>query len=165
MINKILIACASLLFLGCASFEKHHFKATQFFLGNKDKLADLCASEFPSVPKYIKGDEVVKYDTIINPIEVLVDCPDGTKAECPKQKTVFKEVFRTDTIVKPDTAREDVLRQEINKLNASNVLLIEKLEDSAKQLKQAKKETSKRDWIILGLGAILALFLICKIKR
>ena len=157
--------CASLLFLGCASIEKQHFKATQFFISNKDKLAELCASEYPSVPKYIKGDEVVKYDTIINPIEILVDCPDGTKAECPKQKTVFKEVFRIDTIVKPDTAREDVLRQEINKLNASSVLLTEKIEDSSKQLKQAKKETSKRDWIILGLGAILALFLTSKIKR
>lgn len=165
MTNRILIICASFLFFGCASFEKQHFKSTQFFLSNKDKLAELCASEFPSVPKYIKGDEVVKYDTIINPIEVLVDCPDGTKAECPRQKTVFKEVFRTDTIFKPNTALETKLRAEINKLNASNVLLSEKLEDSAKQLKQAKKETSKRDWIILGIGVILALFLTSKIKR
>lgn len=154
-----------MLFFGCASIEKQHYKSTKFFLNNKYKLAELCASEFPSVPKYIKGDEVVKYDTIINPIEVFVDCPDGTKAECPKQNTITKEVFRTDTIVKPDTAREDVLRQEINKLNASNVLLTEKLEDSEKQLKQANKETSKRDWIIGSLSLLLVIGLISKIKR
>ena len=168
--------CASLLFLGCASFEKQHFKSTQFFLSNKDKLAELCASEFPSETKYIKGDEVVTIEEIVVPVPYQVDCDSvvNSNKETNNSNVVNGIVYtkhikelrqRIDTLQKSNTALEAKLRAEINKLNASSVLLTKKLEDSAKQIKQAKKETSKRDWIILGLSAILALFLIGKIKR
>lgn len=153
----IVIILLSLLFLGCASVEKQHFKATQFFLSNNGKLAELCASEFPSETKYIKGDEVVKYDTIINHIEVFVDCPDGTKVKCPENKTVYKTIYQTDTIVKPNTALEAKLRAEINDLQANNTILYKENESL---LNQSKKD--KRTIYVLGFFLGFAIIVILK---
>lgn len=162
MKKLLLLTVAIFVAVSCSSVDKKHFKAVQFFNQNKDKLAELCYSEFPAKTEYIKGDTIRTTRTEV--IEKLVDCPDGSKVECKEKTKYITETIR-DTIKVIDTALETKLRAEINKLNASNVLMSEKLEDSVKQLKQAKKEVSKRDWIILGLGAILALFLIGKIKR
>lgn len=148
--------------VSCSSVDKKYFKAVQFFNKNKDKLAELCYSEFPAKTEYIKGDTIRTTKTEV--VEKFVDCPDGSKVEC-KEKIKYITETIIDTIKVVDTALDAKLRAEINKLNAYNVLISEKLEDSSKQLKQAKKETSKRDWIILCLSAILALFLISKIKR
>lgn len=165
-----------MLFIGCASFEKQHFKATQFFLSNKGKLAELCASEFPSETKYIKGDEVVTIEEIEVPIPYQVDCDSvvnankGTENSNVVNGIIYtkhiKELRqRIDTLQKSNTALETKLRAEINKLNASNVLLTEKLEDGAKQLKQASKESRNKDLAIGGLGLLLMIGLIIIIKK
>ena len=160
--KKLLLLTVSIfVIVSCSSVDKKHFKAVQFFNQNKDKLAELCYSEFPAKTEYIKGDTIRTTKTEV--VEKLVDCPDGSKVECKEKTKYITETIR-DTIKVVDTALETKLRTEINKLNASNVLMSEKIEDSLKQLKTANKENNKLEWIIKGLAAVLVILTFLKLK-
>ncbi len=161
----LVIFILALSFIGCTSIDKQHFKARQYYMENKDKLAELCAAEFPVIPEYIKGEEIVRYDTISYPYEVLADCPDGTKVECPKPKTIIKEVVRTDTVRRPDLAQEQKLRDRINKVNADNAILRAEKEKALEGLKQSESENKSKDWIIIGLIFTLGICVFVIIKK
>lgn len=161
MKKLLLLTVAMFVAVSCSSVDKRHFKAVQFFNQNKDKLAELCYSEFPAKTEYIKGDTIRTTKTEV--VEKLVDCPDGSKVEC-KEKTKHITETIIDTIKVVDTALEAKLRAEINKLNASNILMSEKIEDSLKQLKTANKENNKLEWIIKGLVAALVILTFLKLK-
>lgn len=161
MKKLLLLTVAMFVAVSCSSVDKKHFKAVQFFNQNKDKLAELCYSEFPAKTEYIKGDTIRTTKTEV--VEKLVDCPDGSKVECKEKTKYITETIR-DTIKVVDTALEVKLRAEINKLNASNVLMSGKIEDGSKQLKTANKENNKLEWIIKGLAAALVILTFLKLK-
>lgn len=96
-------------------------KAHRYFNENKKDLAELCLDKFPIQEKIIKGDTVTIIDTlkIIDKVPVLVDCPDGTKKECPPKETKYIERIRmvTDTIVRIDTREKYLLELEIQEKN------------------------------------------------
>lgn len=96
-------------------------KAHRYFNENKKDLAELCLDKFPIQEKIIKGDTVTIIDTlkIIDKVPVFVDCPDGTKKECPPKETKYIERVRTvtDTIVRIDTREKYLLELEIQEKN------------------------------------------------
>ncbi len=155
--KKLMLFILVLFITGCASQEKKHFKAQQFYLESKKELAVLCNSEFPSETIFIKGKEVIKTDTIFSNIVTTLECEDGKIKECSKEKVIYKTITKTDTIQKSNTALETKLRHEINELTADNILLYKEKEKALKDLKTAEKENKKLKLYIAGL--ILALFI------
>ena len=126
IVNKAIIVCLIIIlyfaFTSCASQRQK--KAHRYFNENKVELAELCKKEFPIVPKYIKGDTITVRDTlkVVDTIPVYVDCPDGTKKECPPKEKKYIETVKavTDTIVKSDERQEFILREEIKELKTDN---------------------------------------------
>lgn len=158
----ILIIITALLLIGCGNLKET--KSRNYYLSHKDKLAELCSSEFPSETKYIKGDTIVKVKEIKGEM-VFVDCPDGTKKECPENKTIYKTIYQTDTIVKSNKALEAKLQYRINELEANNTLLDKEKTKLKNYLKQAKKEGSRKDWVIGCLLFALGIAIVIIIKK
>ena len=77
MRSKLLLMIAPLLliFAGCASLEKKHFKAVKFFNEHENLAAEYCAGKFPSETEIIKEPPLIITDTIEGPT-VYLDCPD-----------------------------------------------------------------------------------------
>lgn len=111
---KQLIAMLMLLTM-LSSCKVTEEKAKDWAYSNKDKLAEWCADCFPVKPSEVipgktvilPGDTIVTTDTV----KVQVDCPDGTKADCPPGviKTIRDTLYQVDTIKIRDTAVEQVL--------------------------------------------------------
>lgn len=175
MRKLFLLTLLGIVFASCSSIDKQHFKAREFYMKNKTELAILCSSEFPVRPEYIKGDTIKTKEVIYLPSE-QVECPDGTKKDCPPPKHT-KEIQRiTDTIKVPDLATEAKLRNEISELTSNNVFLSKDKERALKELKEAKEdfkqkekehklELRKLNWIIGGLGLIIVFLSIVILKR
>ena len=122
-INRLIYICFAVIIIlaltSCAGMKKK--KAYRYFNENKKELAELCLDKFPIREKKIKGDTVTIIDTlkIIDKVPVFVDCPDGTKKECPPKETKYIERIRTvtDTIVRIDTREKYLLELEIQEKN------------------------------------------------
>lgn len=118
-INRVIYISIVLTLTSCAGMKKK--KAYRYFNENKKELAELCLDKFPIREKTIKGDTITITDTlkIIDKVPVFVDCPDGTKKECPPKETKYIERIRTvtDTIVKIDTREKYLLELEIQEKN------------------------------------------------
>lgn len=153
-----------LFITGCASQEKKHFKAQQFYLENKKELSTLCSSEFPIRPQYIKGDTIKKTEVVYLQAE-QVECPDGTKQDCPPPKHIKETRTITDTIKVPDLATESKLRHEINELTSDNTLLYKEKESVLKDLKTVEKENKNLKKYIAGLILVLFISLVVIIKK
>lgn len=141
---KYILILFSFIFIGCSSYDKQHYKAQKFYNENKALLADICALNFPNNPIYIPGKETIKYDTINKDVFIEVDC-DTVKGKVTVKEVVKylnKTITKTDTIKTPDLAEETRLRTQINKLEASNILLTKEKESVLKQLKEHDKEIS-----------------------
>lgn len=118
-INRLIYICIALALTSCAGMKKK--KAYRYFNENNKELAELCLERFPIKEKTVKGDTVTIIDTlkIIDKVPVFVDCPDGTKKECPPKETKYIERIRTvtDTIIKIDTREKYLLELEIQEKN------------------------------------------------
>ena len=115
---------------------------------NPDKLAVLCADCFPVKPiEVIKGDTVVRVDSIlrVDSVRVQVDCPDGTKVDCPPNKTITRTIktHSTDTLKLRDIAYETVLIKE---------------RDDAIKSRYGWRKASLWGWGIIG-GYLLIVFI------
>lgn len=159
---RYILILLAIILVGCSGLKET--KSRNYYLSHKDKLAELCASEFPSETKYIKGDTIVKVKEIKGK-NVFVDCPDGTKKECPENKTIYKTIYQTDTIVKSNKALEAKLQYRINDLESDNTLLVKEKAKLENDLKQAKKESGQKDWIIGGLLFALGIAIVVIIKK
>lgn len=160
MRSKILFIVPPLLLLllaGCVSLEKKHFKAVKFFNEHENLAAEYCSGKFPSETEIIKEPPLIITDTIEGPA-VYVDCPDGTKKECPKNKIITRTIEHTITITKSNTAYETVLKNQINELKGDNVVLVKENEKTLKDLKNSRRY----NW---ALGIALAICVILIIKK
>lgn len=157
----ILILIAVIL-VGCSGLKET--KSRNYYLSHKDKLSELCASEYPSETKYIKGDTIVKVKEVKGET-VFVDCPDGTKKECPENKTIYKTIHQTDTIVKSNTALERKLQYRINNLEADNTLLEKEKTKLEKEVKELKDKYRRSTGSVIGLGLMLTVVVFLIIRK
>jgi gamma-glutamylcyclotransferase (GGCT)/AIG2-like uncharacterized protein YtfP len=154
----------SLGLCSCSTLEKKISKAKVIAYENPKSFAEFCATTFPVTEKLIKGKDSLRVDTLIE--EKVVKVPvyiDGdtiyVAAKCPKNKTIVNTVYRTDTLVKENTAKLDDLRQSYDKLDKSyKELLISKE-------KSDNKAVARLYWILgLGLLAVMAIYMLVKTK-
>ena len=126
-IDKLLILCLLVIiylaFFSCTTQKK----ATRYFNENNKELAELCLERFPIREKTIRGDTIRITDTlkVIDKVPVFVDCPDGTKKECPPKEIKYIKTTEqvTDTIIKIDTRNEAILKHDIKELTEDNKTL------------------------------------------
>lgn len=150
--QRILLFITILLTLtlwSCSSqkqIEKRYNKSLNIVRGDTDKFRDACDVAFPRVPtQYIKGDEIVRTDTIEVPGEVI-DCPEPTKeipkptVQCPPTKIIDNSTHRTDTIKVADTLELSKLKSEIRTLEK----YIIELKDSNKDCEKANMDLSQK---------------------
>ena len=167
----------------CASqTEKRYNKSLNIVRGDTDKFRDACDVAFPRVPtQYIKGDEIIRTDTI-EVTGVVIECPEPTKeipkptVQCPPTKIIDNSTHRTDTIKVADTLELSKLKSDIKVYEK----YISELKDSNKDCEKANMDLSQKyldtkedlakksstqfyGWIAFGgLIAILAIFKIAK---
>lgn len=164
--RKLIILLSVALLWGCASLEKKHFKSVKFFNEHENLAAEYCSGKFPVVPEFIKGDPIIKTDTVTKLIPYEVDCPDGSKvtgevkADC-KEKTVTI----TDTIVTPDKAKERVLQAEIDKYKEMYFKEKARAENEEKERKEAEKKFNQLLYTVLSALGLVGLLFIIKIIR
>lgn len=123
---KYIIIFLIFIISSCAGAKKK--RAHRYFNENKKELAELCLERFPIKEKIVKGDTIRITDTlkVVDKIPVFVDCPDGTKKECPPKEIKYIETTErvTDTIYTIDTRNEAILKHYIKELTENNKKLI-----------------------------------------
>lgn len=148
------------LFAGCATQKRKENRARNFYLDNKDKLAELSSTVFPVTEGFKKGQQIIlpsdttrlKGDTVY----VEQDCPDGTKVQFKYIKgdtlKIYIPIHQTDTIVRERTDKMDVLRNELTGANRDLIKTETKLAD-------VTQESKNKTWWIVGLSVGYVLLL------
>lgn len=158
----ILIATGVLLMSGCVSVKKQRSRAHEFFREHPVELAELCGDKFPTKTEYLPGKTVVKSDTTVvtDTVTVQVDCPDGTKVDCPPAKTVFirDTVTIRDTLLQENTARVEQYR-----LQSERDARLLAVKDH--QLTEAEKTAKNRGWVLAGVIAAGVIYFLLKARR
>lgn len=164
----LLIISCILMFTGCMTQKKQQRIAHSYFSLHPDELAKICSSKYPAETKFIKGETVTKIDTIRDSIPVQVDCPDGSKADCPPNKKIIIDNSRVDTLEVLPTAVKAQLHDQINQIRDRDINIIQ-LE--AELLKEKQKTAAaehlaqRRLFIIIALGALMGLGIFLRIKK
>lgn len=141
-------------------------KAIKTLDKNPEAAAIFCATRFPAKDSIIKGDTIIKTDTVEN---ILVDTvqilcpPNGTetikiKAACPPSKTIYINTHTSDTIIRRDRAAETVLS---NALTASQTL-VTKLQGQYEDMKDKRDKWRLYFFILLGSVGV---YVLLKLKR
>lgn len=164
--NWLLIIAAFALFClfafglsGCGTKHKIR-KAQAVAMEYPSEFSGFCAKAFPVIPTYIKGK-----DSIINREVVLkgdsIPCPPNeigrtVYVKCPDQKVLYRDIWRTDTIVKESTARLDSL----NRILTSTMAELRDCKQSdSKHTKQAQTRLFYViSLLILFIGSVFLLF-------
>lgn len=157
---KWLILVLVLLFLGLLQSCTTERKVLNYLSKNPLLGATFCATKYPIKTDYIKGKDSLRIDTITIKGDSVI-CPPNTvatKVKCPDAKILERWNYRTDTLIKENTARLDSLQ----------IIYITK--DKEYQKEKIAKETSqnkatKRLYYIIGLLAIFGVGIVLKIKR
>lgn len=162
--RKILLLITTVLLLSSCVTER---KAKRWAYEHKEVLATWCIDCFETTlkPVYIKGDEVIKRDTVTDSVTttITVDCPDGTKVnkDCPPGKIVTVNKLRVDTLLKDTwqtTAKVFVLQSRSDSLNNELIKLGSKYE-SVKESRDTWRKFAL--WGLLVIGA----YVLLKVKR
>lgn len=144
---RLLILSSVFLLISCATTEK---KAKNYYLNNKDQLAQLCSDCFPVKESEIKIDSIfIKGKTITRTDTVQGDCPDGTKVKipCPKCKENTPDTIIVYKEVKVrDIAHEYVLESKIKESNEQLTLTTDKY------TKEKEKSAGRLKWLLILIG-------------
>jgi len=153
-----------ILLSGCYSRKvatKQHGRAVSTY---PDLAADYCARIYPAKDSLIKGDSIVVTDTIYTggltsfDTTIIMDTKYITKTiQLPGTK-IIERIFKTDTVVRVDKAALDLCSIERGK-----ALTI--ATDKTKEADKWRKIAKKRFWIILGMGAGIALGIVALIRK
>lgn len=133
-------------------------KAIKYFDKHQLVAADYCASKYPVIPTYIKGKDSIIEKTV----EVKGDsipCPPNEKGEvvkvkCPDAKLVYQERWRTDTVVKENTAKLSALQLRYNDLDKQHAIQSDKLSEARKW----------RVWFFV-LAGLLGVYALLRLRR
>lgn len=115
---------------------------------NEPVLSELCAYRYPVKDSIIKGDSVIRFDTIWETYtDTLISEPQVIIETKIVPKTVTKWVTIRDTIIRENTARVAVLGSQIAKLSGDNRKLSEKNDELLQKLVQvsAERDTFKHE--------------------
>lgn len=137
----------------CSTLEKKISKAKVVMSDNPKEFAQLASVLYPSEIRYFKGKDSLVTDTVYQ--EKMVRVPVVVKGDtvyvevkCPKEKVINRTVVRVDTVREVDgkkLASKEVELGVVSKdLIKKETLLIE-----------AKKASSIKTWVIVGLGLLL----------
>lgn len=144
------------LFPGCYGLSKAKKGFSRAVITYPEIAADYCARTYPAKDSLIKGDSVVTYDTLWAAGEVHFDTVYSLRKDTvfitrflPGQ--VIRETVRvTDTIYQENTAALDLC-------NIERRAAILAADRDHKEMLLWKARAKKRFWIILGMGAVIAL--------
>ena len=164
----LLIISCILMFTGCMTQKKQQRIAHSYFSLHPDELAKICSSKYPAETKFIKGETVTKIDTVRDSIPVQVDCPDGSKADCPPNKRIIIDNSRVDTLEVLPTAVKAQLIDQINQIRDAHVKIIQLEADLEKQKQKtatAEHLAQRRLFIIIALGALMAVGLFLRFRK
>jgi hypothetical protein len=108
---------------------------------NEPVAAEFCATKYPVKDSIIKGDSVVRFDTLWETFtDTLISEPQVIIETKLVPKTVTKWVTIRDTIIRENTARVAVLGSQIAKLNEANRNLVELNADLSQKLVRISDE-------------------------
>ena len=131
---------------------------------NESVLAELCSTRFPVKDSIIKGDSVVRFDTLWETYtDTLISEPQVIIETRIVPKTVTKTVVVRDTIIRENTAKISVLGSQIAKLNEANRILSEKNAEISQErdgYKDQRNDARLLNWIlfvVIGIGVGLAI--------
>ena len=142
-----------LLFASCNPLKK----AQQTFDANKPAAAEYCADRFPVKDSLIKGDTLVTTDTLYvreYDHRVTVDTVLLPTMPITNTRYITKTIRITDTVIRRDNAREQVLANQIRQCNDVQIELIDKNTRLSEQVDEMKSKRDKwrlRFFILLGL--------------
>lgn len=157
-----IILIAAISFYSCNPVSK----AVKTFNANPVQAALYCALTFPVKDSIIRGDTVIKIDTLVNIIgdTVSVDCPPNAtdtitiKKPCPPGRTIYQTKVVTDTVIRRDFAKETVLSNSLTDCQTT----VTKVQKEYEEMKDNRDKW--RLWFWIAVGAIGA-YTILKIKR
>ena len=131
---------------------------------NEPVLSELCAVRFPVKDSIIKGDSVVRFDTLWETYtDTLISEPQVIIETKIVPKTVTKWVTIRDTIVRENTAKISVLNSQIAKSAAVIRNLTEKTHELSQErdgYKEQRNDARLLNWIlfvVIGIGVGLAI--------
>lgn len=151
---------------GCATQKKKENRARNFYLDNKDKLAELSSTIFPVKDEFRKGEQVaLKPDTVFKEGKtsfIYVDCPDGSKVKTQSGRRdtieVYIPILQTDTIIRGDEATIQHWKNEYGNV------VIEKAKAETLLSEEKEQSKTKTFWII-GLSLGYAVYFLFKAFR
>lgn len=168
MKRKYYILLVALVFLtSCYTRQKaqvQHGKAVATF---PEIGADYCARIYPPKDSLVKGDSIFieKTDTLWGDGNTVIDTIyfEGKPKEIIKVvtlpgKTIIERHFRVDTLRVTNTAEVDLWKIQANKA-------IDIATDKTKESDKWKKLAKQRFWIIIGMGAAMALGIFAFVKK
>lgn len=126
--------------------------------------AEYCARIYPPKDSLIKGDTVITFDTLWGASEIHFDTVYSFRKDTVfitkivPGKTIIQTITVKDTIQIVNTAEVDYWKIQANK--AINLAT-----DKTKESDKWKRIAKKRWWIILGMGAGIALGIFVLIRR
>lgn len=163
---KYIYILVALILTGCATTEK---KAKNYYLNNKDQLAELCLDCFEDKKEieYIKGDTIIKLDTLLktDSVKVQIPCPDGTIIDCPPSitKYITQHSHSTDTLYRDrwqTLAELELFKGKSSDLKAQLV----EVNTLYQKEKESRKSLQKYFIVLFGINAVYVIFRIVKAK-
>lgn len=157
---------ALLLLAGCApSIKKQRARFVTYAQMNPVELAEICEKTFPFKETLIPGIPDTVTNTVLDTVKVTVPCPDGTRAECPPFKTVYKNITRVDTAYQEDTRRIVILQDYLAKQTDALGEAEEKITDQEAKIEELKQANAKKLKIIIGFSLAFLGLGFLKFKR
>jgi len=132
---------------------------------NDPVAAEFCATKYPVKDSIIKGDSVVRFDTLWETFtDTLISEPQVIIETRIVPKTVTKTVVVRDTIIRENTAKVSVLNSQIAKLNEANRILSEKNAEISRERDGYKDQRNKWKFRFFLLLAIVGFGYALKVK-
>ena len=133
---------------------------------NEPVAAEFCAAKYPVRDSIIRGDSVIRFDTLWETYtDTLISEPQVITETRIVPKTVTKWITRTDTIIRENTAKVSVLNSQIAKLFDLNRNLSEKNTELTQQRDEYKSQRNKArliNWILYVVIGLSIGFLVRK---
>lgn len=157
------ILTISVLFAGCFTPKKAVDVLSR--PKNEPVLSELCAVRYPVRDSIIKGDSVIRFDTLWETYtDTLISEPQVIIETKIVPKTVTKWVTIRDTIVRENTAKVAVLGSQIAKLEANNRQQTEIAANNLQKANEYKDQRNKWKFRFFLLLAIFGLLYAAKVK-
>lgn len=158
------IFLVAVLLSSCYSKRKATSQFSRAAVAYPELPADYCAKTYPVKDSLIKGDTIVVTDTIYTggnvsfDTTIVMDTKYITKTiQLPGTK-IIERIYKTDTVFRENKAALDLCA--IERRNALQLAT-----DKTKEADKWRKIAKKRFWIILAMGASMALGIFAMVRR